>query len=83
MATYKLGEDFIKNSLESSIKEAFKRDLKKKIIDDVTKEIDSILDKALSDFVGRINSYEDFGNQTKVFVINIDGIEKIKDSLKN
>ena len=83
MSTYKLSEDFIKNSLESSIKEIFKRDLKKKIIDDVTKEIDSILDKALSDFVGRINSYEDFGSQTKVFVINIDGVEKIKDSLKN
>ena len=83
MATYKLSEDFIKNSLESSIKEIFKRDLKKKIIDDVTKDIDSILDKALSDFVGRINSYEDFASRTKVFVINIDGVEKIKDSLRN
>lgn len=83
MATYKVSEDFIKNSMEQSIKDIFKRDLKKKIIDDVTKEIDSILDQALSDFVGRIKSYEDFGNQSKVFIINIDGVEKIKESLIN
>lgn len=83
MTTYKVSEDFIKNSMEQSIKDIFKRDLKKKIIDDVTKEIDSILDQALSDFVGRIKTYEDFANQNRVFVINIDGVEKIKKSLNN
>lgn len=81
MASYKLSEDFIKTSMESSLKEIFKRDMKKKIMDDVSKDIDSILDQALTDFIGRIDSYEDFGRQEKVFIIRIDGIEKIKDSL--
>lgn len=82
MATYKLSEKFIQDAMETAVKDIFRKEIRKKIIDDISKEVDSILDAALSQFVSKIQTYEDFGNQDKVFVINIDGVQQVKESLK-
>jgi len=44
MSTYKVSEKFIQDAMESGVKDIFRKEIRKKIIDDLSKEVDSILE---------------------------------------